>query len=193
MAQPKYAVVTGAGSGIGRAVSLGLQNAGYSVALAGRRVEKLEDTAAQAATEGGRMLLIPTDVAEPDSVRALFARIREEFGRLDLLFNNAGIGAPGIPMEDLTYRAVERGSRGEPDGSVPVRAGGHPDDEGAGPARRPDHQQRLDLGPRSAAATRRLHGDEARHHRADEDRFRSTAGRSTSPAGRSISATRPRR
>jgi NAD(P)-dependent dehydrogenase (short-subunit alcohol dehydrogenase family) len=100
----KFALVTGAGSGIGRTVALALQAAGYSVALAGRRAAELEATAAAAHSHGGRMLAIPTDVGQPESVDALFAKIQEAFGRLDLLFNNAGIGAPGIPMEDLTYQ-----------------------------------------------------------------------------------------
>jgi NAD(P)-dependent dehydrogenase (short-subunit alcohol dehydrogenase family) len=99
----KTAVVTGAGSGIGRAVALALQSAGYSVALAGRRAAELERTAALAESSGGKMLPIPTDVGRPDSVRALFAGIQEKLGRLDVLFNNAGANAPGIPMEDLTY------------------------------------------------------------------------------------------
>jgi NAD(P)-dependent dehydrogenase (short-subunit alcohol dehydrogenase family) len=99
----KVAIVTGAGSGIGRAVSLALQTAQYSVALAGRRTAELEQTAVKAVHGGGKMLVVTTDVSQPESVSALFARIREEFGRLDVLFNNAGIGAPGIPMEDLTY------------------------------------------------------------------------------------------
>jgi NAD(P)-dependent dehydrogenase (short-subunit alcohol dehydrogenase family) len=98
-----YALVTGAGSGIGRAVSLALQAAGYSVALAARRLSELEGTAALGGQEGGVMLPVPANVGDPNSVRALFARIRGEFGRLDLLFNNAGAGAPAIPMEDLTY------------------------------------------------------------------------------------------
>ena len=112
--QRRYALVTGAGSGIGRAVSLALRSAGYSVALAGRRLAALEETAAlggqvgkagQAGQEARptKMLPIRTDVGDPGSVRALFARIKEEFGRLDLLFNNAGTGAPAIPMEDLSY------------------------------------------------------------------------------------------
>jgi NAD(P)-dependent dehydrogenase (short-subunit alcohol dehydrogenase family) len=99
----KIALVTGAGSGIGRAVALALQSAGYSVALAGRRAEELEKTAGLATSSGGRMLAVPTDVGKPEEVKALFAKIGEEFGRLDLLFNNAGIGAPGVPIEDLTY------------------------------------------------------------------------------------------
>jgi NAD(P)-dependent dehydrogenase (short-subunit alcohol dehydrogenase family) len=99
----KTALVTGAGSGIGRAAALALQSAGYSVALAGRRDAELRRTAALANPSGGKMLAVPTDVSSPDSVRALFAGIRETFGRLDVLFNNAGANAPGIPMEDLTY------------------------------------------------------------------------------------------
>jgi NAD(P)-dependent dehydrogenase (short-subunit alcohol dehydrogenase family) len=98
----KIALVTGAGSGIGRAVSLGLQGAGYSVVLAGRRTGPLEQTAA-AASAGGKMLPVSADVTNPDSVRDLFARTRETFGRLDVLFNNAGASAPAIPLEDLAY------------------------------------------------------------------------------------------
>lgn len=99
----KVALVTGAGSGIGRAVSLALQSAGYSVVLAGRRSAELKQTAAAATSSNGKMLPIPTDVSQPGSVRELFANTKEEFGRLDLLFNNAGTNAPGIPMEELTY------------------------------------------------------------------------------------------
>jgi NAD(P)-dependent dehydrogenase (short-subunit alcohol dehydrogenase family) len=99
----KIAIVTGAGSGIGRAVALALQSAGYSVALAGRRLEELERTAAQANQAGGGMLPVATDVRQPDSVRALFRATVEKFGRLDVLFNNAGINAPAIPMEELSY------------------------------------------------------------------------------------------
>ncbi len=99
----KIALVTGAGSGIGRASSLALQAAGFSVVLAGRRVEELEKTAASALPSGGKMLVASTDVSKPDEIQALFAKTRNAFGRLDVLFNNAGMGAPGIPMEDLTY------------------------------------------------------------------------------------------
>ena len=99
----KIALVTGAGSGIGRAVSLALQSVGYSVVLAGRRAEPLERTA-DSASEAGRMLPVPTDITNPDSVRALFSKTRATFGRLDVLFNNAGANAPAIPLEDLSYQ-----------------------------------------------------------------------------------------
>ena len=99
----KVALVTGAGSGIGRAAALALQGAGYAVVLAGRRVATLEETAGLGAPGGRPLLAVPTDVGNPDSVRALFARTREAFGRLDVLFNNAGMGAPAMPMEDLPF------------------------------------------------------------------------------------------
>jgi NAD(P)-dependent dehydrogenase (short-subunit alcohol dehydrogenase family) len=99
----KIAIVTGAGSGIGRAVSLALHADGYSVVLAGRRSAELEKTEAQAKRSDARMLVVPTDVGKPDEVRSLFAKTKETFGRLDLLFNNAGTGTPGVPMEDITF------------------------------------------------------------------------------------------
>ncbi|HTA44738.1 MAG TPA: SDR family oxidoreductase [Bryobacteraceae bacterium] len=102
VANGKVVLVTGAGSGIGKAVSLALQAAGYSVVLAGRRAAELEKTAAIADPNGGKMLAVPTDVSKQESVRALFARIGEVFGRLDVLFNNAGYGGKPIPVEDLT-------------------------------------------------------------------------------------------
>ncbi len=96
----KVALVTGAGSGIGRAVALALAGEGYAVTLAGRRAEALEETASLAA--GKEMLVVPTNVADLTSVDAAFARTSEKFGRLDLLFNNAGTGAPPVPLENLT-------------------------------------------------------------------------------------------
>jgi len=99
----KIALVTGAGSGIGRASALALQSAGYSVALAGRRAVELERTVERASSVGGKMLAVPTDVSKPQSVLELFDRVREAFGRLDVLFNNAGANVPAIPMEELTY------------------------------------------------------------------------------------------
>jgi NAD(P)-dependent dehydrogenase (short-subunit alcohol dehydrogenase family) len=94
--------VTGAGAGIGRAVAQALVADGYAVALAGRRVELLQQTAASVDAAGSHTLAVPTDVRDPVSAAALFAQVEERFGRLDLLFNNAGVGAPGVPLEDLT-------------------------------------------------------------------------------------------
>ena len=99
----KVAVVTGAGSGIGRAVALALLGDGYAVTLAGRREEPLQETAAAAGEAAQRALAVPTDISDPASVRALFDKTKEAFGRLDLLFNNAGIGAWATPLEELPY------------------------------------------------------------------------------------------
>ena len=99
----KVALVTGAGSGIGRAVAVTLLSNGFDTVLAGRRVDALEATAKLAADASGKSLVIPTDVGEPQSVDALFAKLHEQFGRLDVLFNNAGTGAPPVALEDLSY------------------------------------------------------------------------------------------
>lgn len=95
------AVITGAGSGIGRAAALALNDIGYHLVLAGRRPDALEETAKLAKNATSEMLCVPTDIADAEQVAALFARTREALGRLDVLFNNVGIGAPRIPMEDL--------------------------------------------------------------------------------------------
>ena len=99
----KIAVVTGAGSGIGRATAHALLEAGWTVVLAGRRREMLEETVALAKVEPPRTLVVPTDVRDPAAVAALFARVKETYGRIDLLFNNAGTSTRGIPFEDLTF------------------------------------------------------------------------------------------
>jgi len=98
----KVAIVTGAGTGIGRQTALALLREGYSVSLAGRRLERLQETIDRAGAAGERALAVPADVSDPASVRTLFDKTREAFGRLDLLFNNAGAGAPPVPMEDLS-------------------------------------------------------------------------------------------
>jgi NAD(P)-dependent dehydrogenase (short-subunit alcohol dehydrogenase family) len=101
MTRNRVALVTGAGSGVGRAVTLALVRDGYEVVLAGRRIEALNETISLAGTPE-RMLAVPTDVSDEGAVNALFAAIKERFGRLDVLFNNAGVNAPGVPLEDLT-------------------------------------------------------------------------------------------
>jgi NAD(P)-dependent dehydrogenase (short-subunit alcohol dehydrogenase family) len=104
----KIALVTGAGTGIGKAVALALMRDGYAVVLAGRREDKLAETAAEGSALAAKGLVVPTDVSDPASVKALFARTRETFGRLDVLFNNAGIGAPAMPLEDLPYETWKK-------------------------------------------------------------------------------------
>src|SRR5437899_12902891 len=99
----KVAVVTGGGTGIGKAGALAVAGEGYAVVVAGRRKEPLEATARDGSKMGARMLSVPTDVGDPGSVRALFAQTVETFGRWDLLFNNEGSGAPRVPLEDLTF------------------------------------------------------------------------------------------
>jgi NAD(P)-dependent dehydrogenase (short-subunit alcohol dehydrogenase family) len=98
----KVAIVTGAGTGIGRATALALLRDGYRVVLAGRREEMLAQVVAEAGPAASRTLAVPTDVTDPESVRALFARTQEAFGRLDVLFNNAGTNVPGVLLEELT-------------------------------------------------------------------------------------------
>jgi len=98
----KVAIVTGAGSGIGKASALALLEAGWHVAFAGRRADALEQAIASAPGGADRALAVPTDVSDPGSVRRLFEKTVEAFGRVDLLFNNAGVNAPGIPLEELT-------------------------------------------------------------------------------------------
>src|SRR6476660_2054533 len=99
MAEQKVAIVTGAGTGIGKAGSRAPAKDGYAVVLAGRRADKLDETKKEAGN--AKTLAVPTDVSDPESIKAVFARTKQEFGRLDLLFNNAGIGAPAMPIEDL--------------------------------------------------------------------------------------------
>ncbi|MEC9154208.1 MAG: SDR family NAD(P)-dependent oxidoreductase, partial [Pseudomonadota bacterium] len=97
----RAAIVTGAGSGIGRYSAIALLKAGYSVGLAGRRAEALQETIAEAGEDGARALAVPTDVGKAASVANLFAEVKKAYGRLDVLFNNAGTGAPAVPFEDL--------------------------------------------------------------------------------------------
>ena len=103
MSARKVAVVTGAGTGVGRAVTLALLREGYAVVLAGRRIEMLEAVAKEGAQTPGAALPVQADVADPASIKALFAKTKATYGRLDLLFNNAGIGTPATPIEDMPF------------------------------------------------------------------------------------------
>jgi NAD(P)-dependent dehydrogenase (short-subunit alcohol dehydrogenase family) len=100
-ASQKIAVVTGAGTGIGKAAALALAQAGFTVVLAGRRKDVLEEAGKEIAAAGGKSLVVPTDIADPAQIKALFAKVKETYSRLDVLFNNAGVGAPAMPLEDL--------------------------------------------------------------------------------------------
>jgi NAD(P)-dependent dehydrogenase (short-subunit alcohol dehydrogenase family) len=104
----KVAIITGAGSGIGRAVALAFLADGYRVTLAGRRAEGLEKTASEAGAAAAKALVVAADVTDPASVRALFKKTQEAFGRLDVLFNNAGVSAPGVPLEELPHEQWSR-------------------------------------------------------------------------------------
>jgi NAD(P)-dependent dehydrogenase (short-subunit alcohol dehydrogenase family) len=108
MAGTQVAIVTGAGSGIGRAAALALMKQGWSVALAGRRQDALEKTAEQGKATNAKSLVVPTNVGDPEAVKALFAKTKAQFGRLDFLFNNAGGGAPAVPLEDLPFEEWTR-------------------------------------------------------------------------------------
>ena len=99
----KVAVITGAGSGVGRAAALALLGDGWNVVLAGRRADALQETVTLAGAAGSRALPVPSDVSDPAAVDALFATVKQRFGRLDMLFNNAGTNVPGVAFEDLTY------------------------------------------------------------------------------------------
>ena len=103
MKNGKIALVTGAGSGIGRASALALHHAGYHVVLTGRRASELQQTAEMGEPDGATLLAIPADISKPEAVSALFAKIKDTYGRLDVLFNNAGMGAPAVPMDELTF------------------------------------------------------------------------------------------
>ena len=151
----RFALVTGAGSGIGRASALALARAGWHVALAGRRREPLEETAGEIKALGRRAIAAPSDVSDPEAVKALFATIEREFGRLDLLFNNAGPGAPAVPIDELTYAQWKAVVDVNLNGVFLCAQGAFGLMKRQKPQGRADHQQRLDLGPCAEAVVRR--------------------------------------
>ncbi len=164
----KVAIVTGAGSGIGRAVALGLLEEGYAVVLAGRRAAQLKETVDRAASHAARALAVPTDVADPVSVRALFDATRNAFGRLDVLFNNAGMTTRGVPLEELTVEQWKSVVDVNLTGAFLCTQQAFLLMKDQQPEGRAHHQQRVDIRVFAAAAFGALHGDQARDHRPDE-------------------------
>ena len=164
----RFALVTGAGSGIGRAAALALARAGWHVALAGRRREPLEETAGEIKALGRRAIAAPSDVGDPEAVKALFATIEREFGRLDLLFNNAGAGAPAVPIDELTYAQWKAVVDVNLNGAFLCAQGAFGLMKRQRPQGGTHHQQRLHFSPCAEAVLRALYGDQARHHRLDQ-------------------------
>ena len=158
-AKNRIAIVTGAGTGVGRAASLALMAAGFTVVLAGRRIEMLQETS-KLGENIGKSLAVSADMADPGSIAALFAKVMEVYGRLDVLFNNAGMGAPPVPFEDLSLAQWQAVVVDQSHRAVSVHAARVPDHEGPDPARRPHHQQRLDLRARAAAVLLALYVDQ---------------------------------
>ena len=165
----KYAVVTGAGSGVGRAAALALLADGWTVALAGRRADALAETVGLAGNAGPRAVPVPTDVGDPASVNALFDKLKAGLGPARLPVQQCRRQCPGRADRGPEIRGLGAGGAGEPDGVLPLRPGGVPDDEGAGPDRRPHRQQRQHQRACAAAEQRRLYQHQARHHRPDQD------------------------
>ena len=160
----KVALVTGAGSGIGRHSALALAEAGYAVALAGRRQEALEETAALAGTDA-RMLPVPTDVGDPQAVAALFTQVAEYFGRLDVLFNNAGAGAPAVLLEDLEYEQWQKVVAVNLTGTFLCTQAAFRIMKNQDPRGGPDHQQRLGFSGGPPTQFRPLYLHQTRHYR----------------------------
>ena len=157
----RVALVTGAGTGIGRAVALEFLAQGYRVVLAGRRRELLEETRTAAGEDGVRALVMPTDVSDEHAVRDLFDAAQREYGRLDVLFNNAGRGAPAVPIEELSVDVWRDVVNTNLTGmflcaQAAIRVMKSQTPRGA------HHQQRLDLGACAAAVLHRLYGHQAR-------------------------------
>ena len=164
-ASAKIALVTGAGTGVGRAVAIALAKAGYNLVLAGRRKEMLDKVAGEINAAGAQALAVPTDVSKRDSILALFATVKSTFGRLDVLFNNAGIGAPPVPLEDLPFETWQNVVATNFTGMFLCTQEAIKIMKSQNAARRPHHQQRLDLGACAAAVFGRLYLDQARGHR----------------------------
>ena len=179
----RVAIVTGGGTGIGKHSALALLRDGYSVVIAGRRMEPLQETKAEAGA-GAPILAVRTDVGDPESVRRLFAKTMQAFGRLDVLFNNAGHGAPRVPLEDLTYEEWQRVVDTNLTGTFLCTQEAIKIMKAQEPMGGPDHQQRLDSGLRATARLGPLHLYKTRHHRPDQVDLTRRPQVQTSPAAR---------
>ena len=164
---PRVAVVTGASRGIGKSTALALAAEGYSLVLAGRVSATLEEAAREVA-EIGPAKAVVCDVADEGSVRELFAATNEEFGRIDVLFNNAGVSIGTVPVDEMSLERWSAVVATNLTGTFLCTREAFRSMKAQRPARRTDHQQRLDLRPRPAAGLDRLHGHEARDHRPHE-------------------------
>ncbi len=192
-ANGKTAIVTGAGTGIGKATAIALLAEGWNTVFVGRRKNLLDEAVAEAETTGAvgaRALAVACDVTKPDKVDEMFETIAEAFGRVDLLFNNAGIGFKTATIDEVPVEVWTRSGRGQPDGFLPCRARGLCRDAQAAADGWPHHQQWLDLGAYADGQARYPIRRPSTPSPASPRRWRSTGGRSTSPAARSISAMR---
>ena len=168
MATTGVAVVTGAGSGLGRCIARALLSAGWRVAAAGRREPALRESVASGAWPAESALAVSTDVTVPESVAGLFAAVHRRWGRVDLLVNNAGVFGPAGAVDETRLGRLAAVVDTNLTGAFLCAQHAVADDEGAGPRRRPDHQQRLDLRAHPPARQRRLHRHQARDHRPDQ-------------------------
>ena len=161
----RVALVTGAGSGVGRHSSLALLEAGYHLVLVGRREDALEETKTLAGVNASKCLIVSCDVSDPKSIKSLFTVTKEQFGRLDLLFNNAGIGAPAIPLEDLTVEQWKSVVDINLTGGFSLHPGSFQNYERTESSGRTDYQQRLHFRACAKALFITLHCDQTCHNR----------------------------
>jgi NAD(P)-dependent dehydrogenase (short-subunit alcohol dehydrogenase family) len=164
----KIAIVTGAGTGIGKSVAIALAQEGYTVVLGGRRKELLEATAVEIGQSNSRTLVVPTDVSDPASVRELFSKTRDAFGRLDLLFNNAGISSRAVPLEDLTYERWKAVVDTNLTGTFLCTQEAFKIMKSQNPRGGRIIKQRLNLGTQPSAEFRTLHSVETRSYRSHQ-------------------------
>ena len=190
MTDYKTAIVTGAGTGIGKAVATALLRAGWNTVFCGRRKPVLNKAIAEAGSTQAKALAVACDISKADQVDDLFETVAAAFGRVDLLFNNAGTSYKSTLIDEIPVEVWNESRRGQSHRLVPVRPRRLRRHAQAAADGRPHHQQRLGVGLRAASGLGALHRDQARHHRADQDAGAGRPAISTSPAARSTSATR---